>query len=632
MSIGVSFSTDFQSRNEHSGGHGITGHGPQGAIIEVSPTPGQYLSTIFLVTKKYGGMRTVINLKYHLVRYEHFQMQGLGSLLNSLVAKLDLKDAYFTLPIQQKDRKYNRFRRKGKLFQFQILPFGLSSAPWVFTRVMKAPMTFLRRHAFKSVVYLDDISLVNLQGQARPKTLATAWLLDHPGFIISWKKSSEHPSQKVEFLGFIVHTVNLLVTLPQVKVDKVISICTDLLERKGCTLRTLASLISKLQNASTAILPALLHFRMMQMANIRALAREQQNYAANLILPESALSEMRWWVRNLSTWNGKSFLNPDPELDIVITSDASLLGWDVECLGQTAQGCRSQIEMLQHINVLEMRAAELASRTCGRAVVFDYDWTTWQLSHRLWKWGRPHRKGVWWWPKEYGSLSYCTGAWLLLSIFRANWTQSWTHRVGSSKTAANWKQCPQIFQGLQKMFPWIEVDIFADRLNHQVPRCWSWRPDPLAEGVDTLTVVCRDMRAYAFPPFKLIHRVLRKVHSEGDTLLLIAPVWCQQPWYSMLLRMLIEQPGLIPSSLLLLTAPDWSPHVSEPVAGPSGLVSLRGSDKGPELSADARDLVAKARSSGTTRALAFILSLFLRNFGNMFWIICSFLFWPQWSG
>ena len=43
-------------------------------------------------------------------------------------------------------------------------------------------------------------------------------------------------------------------------------------------------------------------------------------------------------------------------------------------------------------------------------------------------------------------------------------------------------------------------------------------------------------------------------------------------------------------------------HVSEPEAGPSGLAGIRGPVKGPELSADARDLVAKARSSGTIRA------------------------------
>ena len=343
---------------------------------------------------------------------------------------------------------------------------------------------------------------------------------------MNWKKSSAHPSQKKEFLGFIVDTLNLLVILTQMKVDKIISICTDLLEHKGCALRTLASLIGKLQNASTAILPVPLHFRLMQMANIRALAKEQQNYAANLILPESALSELRWWVRNLSTWNGKSFLNPDPELDIVITSDASLLGWGAEGLGQTTQGRWSQTEMLQHINVLELRAAELALKSFkdlweGSRVRLRLDNTT--AVSQIVKMGSPRSKRCLVVTKEIWEFVLLHG-----SMITAQHIPGKLNTIADSesqifKDNSNWKLCPQVFQGLQKMFPWIEVDLFADRLNHQVPRFWSWRPDPLAEGVDALTVIWREMRAYAFPPFKLIHRVLRKVHNEGATLLLVAP-------------------------------------------------------------------------------------------------------------
>ena len=80
------------------------------------------------------------------------------------------------------------------------------------------------------------------------------------------------------------------------------------------------------------------------------------------------------------------------------------------------------------------------------------------------------------------------------------------------------------------------------------------------EGVDALTTVWKGMGAYAFPPFRLILRILRNVQNEGATLLLVAPVWYQQPWYPVLLRMLSERPVLLPTSEFLLTAPDGSPH------------------------------------------------------------------------
>ena len=43
-------------------------------------------------------------------------------------AKLDLKDAYVTIPSQ---RKYIKFVLQGKIYEFNCLPFGTSSAPWV---------------------------------------------------------------------------------------------------------------------------------------------------------------------------------------------------------------------------------------------------------------------------------------------------------------------------------------------------------------------------------------------------------------------------------------------------------------------------------------------------------------------
>ena len=61
---------------------------------------------------------------------------------------LDLQDAYLQVPVHPESRKYLRFCLGGKVYQFGILCFGLSSAPQVFTRVM-APVSSIM-HCFGS--------------------------------------------------------------------------------------------------------------------------------------------------------------------------------------------------------------------------------------------------------------------------------------------------------------------------------------------------------------------------------------------------------------------------------------------------------------------------------------------------
>ena len=76
----------------------------KGAIKSVFPVKNQFLSSLFLVGKKDGGHRPVINLKHlnSFIPYEHFKMEGLFLLKEMLkhedyMCKLDLKDAYFSV-------------------------------------------------------------------------------------------------------------------------------------------------------------------------------------------------------------------------------------------------------------------------------------------------------------------------------------------------------------------------------------------------------------------------------------------------------------------------------------------------------------------------------------------------------
>ena len=95
-------------------------------------------------TKKDARQRPVINLKrLNLsVKTEHLKMEGIHMLKDlpkagDWMAKINLKDAYFMIPNAQEDRELLRFEWTGKAYQFKLLPFGLSLAPWVFTKTMR---------------------------------------------------------------------------------------------------------------------------------------------------------------------------------------------------------------------------------------------------------------------------------------------------------------------------------------------------------------------------------------------------------------------------------------------------------------------------------------------------------------
>ena len=101
---------------------------------------------------------------------------------------------------------------------------------------------------------------------------------------------------------------------------------------------------------------------------------------------------------------------------------------------------------------------------------------------------------------------------------------------------------PLIFQQILSHFPYLEVDLFAMQLTYQLPRFYSWRPDPLGEATDAFLQDWSLVRGFANPPWNLIGRVLTKVESQGAELILLAPIWPSQPWYPKLLSLLVSHP------------------------------------------------------------------------------------------
>ena len=226
----------------------------KGVIQQVKSEPGEFLSNLFLVNKKDGSHRPVINLKFLniFIPYQHFKMDMMHLIKDFLqeqgfLIKTDLKYAYFGIPLDKSSRKYIRFQWEGNLYKSLWLCFGLGPAPLIFTKLLKIPTALLRRINVRMIIFLDDM-LVMAQtlkeiSQAKETLI---FLLQNLGFEIIFKKSQLTPMKEIEFLGLVINSVNMTLALPQEKVLDIQNKCTQLIASPKTTIMELTKLQGKL--------------------------------------------------------------------------------------------------------------------------------------------------------------------------------------------------------------------------------------------------------------------------------------------------------------------------------------------------------------------------------------------------
>ena len=180
-----------------------------------------FYSIYFLVPKKDGGLRPILDLRRlntHLKTLT-FKMLQTKHILESIepgewFTTIDLKDAYFHVPICQEHQPFLRFAFQGQAYQFQVLPFGLSLSPRVFTRVVAAALAPLQRRGLRIMPYLDDWLVC---APSRQQVVAdTESVLSHIrslGFQVNSKKSNLNPRQETSFLGLCLNSLTMRASL-----------------------------------------------------------------------------------------------------------------------------------------------------------------------------------------------------------------------------------------------------------------------------------------------------------------------------------------------------------------------------------------------------------------------------------
>ena len=207
-----------------------------GHVSVIEPEDANCVTSFFLVQKKpdpenpQGSSRPSTNLKpvNCFIHLTYFSLPTLRQILPYLKkgyydCKLDLKPAYFHMPIAKRDAPWLAFRHRGRVFRWDCLPFGLNIAPREWQRMMLPVVSHLRRKGVLLSVYLDDFLII--APMIEDCALHTQWLADHLcrlGVQIHIAKSVLTPSRVLVFLGFLLDLQNATVRIPPHKLKSLL--------------------------------------------------------------------------------------------------------------------------------------------------------------------------------------------------------------------------------------------------------------------------------------------------------------------------------------------------------------------------------------------------------------------------
>ena len=204
-------------------------------IVPTNINVGDFVSSIFARTKKDGSHRMILNLKKlnTFVDSPHFKMGSIRNVISMVhkgvwMASADLKDAFFTVPINVHDQKYLKFIW-DRPYAFAAMPNGYSDAMPKFTKILNPPFAVLRQSGHLSCVYVDDTYLQgDTYSECQQNVHDTAALLLSLGFTIHPDKSFLKPTQVIIFLGFVINSIEMTITLTTEKKGKIkdcVNIC-----------------------------------------------------------------------------------------------------------------------------------------------------------------------------------------------------------------------------------------------------------------------------------------------------------------------------------------------------------------------------------------------------------------------
>jgi hypothetical protein len=545
-----------------------------GAVVDVTdahPREKRVIAALTVAMNREGKRRLCWNgrplsayMPYQKFKMEHVHVAAALMRPGDFMFTIDMKSGYHQLPVKPWFRRLLCFEWGGRVYQWQVLPFGLSPAPRAYSKVTRVLVKRWRQLGIRCSNYIDDFIFFapSLEEALRIRAVVLGDLT-RVGWFISPKKSMLRPGTAVTYLGMVLCSLPVPhVRVPREKVQLLKQSMRQIVRRalvgpvvvKG---KTLASVLGFLQSFRVAV-PVVSLFTRELYAALNTLPCTEEGYSiygAAVTLSSQAVAECQFWYRHIGEWNG--FVLPPRAVSRVLYTDASGSGFGglvhrvlhrqmepavalqagVWELGTSVDSVYTELKGLWRALVAaggELKSQVVLHRTDSISTYRVLSKGGSQRSPRLTDIVRK-------------VFLYCVLHNITMSsdyVGSGVIIKSGADLLSRGSDASDCRLHPHLYAALWHLAGRFEVDRFATALNVQgdlgtgapLPY-WAMCADGRAVGVDALTADWRGVHNYAFPPVALVGKVLLLVREQKASAVIVVPEWPSQWWWPLALEM-----------------------------------------------------------------------------------------------
>ena len=520
------------------------------------------VSPLGVVFKKSNGKpRLFCDLRYlneHLI-IPDFKYEDLGVCAkviqpNDFMVATDYTSGFHHVDIHEDFTQYFGVEWKGKFYVYTSMPFGLATAPWAFTKIVRELANMWRKEGHRNSIYLDDALHLD-QSYSRLKAFVQNKLIpdtEKAGFLINFIKSILEPSTRQIFLGVFVNSIRGCYEIPEERKQKIISLIQKALEnRKHCSVKILECITGHLASCHWAFGPLSRLMTMSLYADMNKVANNNNP----IPLSEISVQDLNFWLCGFDRYNGFKPLWEPTGFHTTIYTDAAGIslqnyggwaGWMDSGSGHRliAKGIWSGDICFDHSTSQELfavyntilsfnqnsmlRDKRVLLKTDNQAIFFIINKAGSRVEHVHELCKKLH------WYCIFNRIS-------LVAEWIPRDKNTYADFFSKFNDSGDWKLNPKFFTALNNLWGPFHVDLFASYDNHQVHKYYSRFFTPDCAGVDAFEFHWGNQNCWCYPPFSLIGRVIAKGMECKAKLCLICPFTPSAIWWPFLINQMNEQ-------------------------------------------------------------------------------------------